>query len=71
MRHCLRTREPRPTAVQLKISIASPSTMTDPEQPLRIFTSVPIGSEEQRRKLVELEREYQFPRIRIVMLTLR
>ncbi|KAL1726399.1 amidase signature domain-containing protein [Schizophyllum commune] len=31
--------------------------MTDPDQSLRIFTSVPIESEEQRRKLAELERK--------------
>ncbi|KAL1673882.1 amidase signature domain-containing protein [Schizophyllum commune] len=31
--------------------------MTDADPPLRIFTSVPIESEDQRRKLVELERK--------------
>ena len=71
MRHGLRTREPRPTAVQLEISIASPSTMTDSDQPLRIFSPVPIESEEQRRKLAELESEYHFPHIQIAALTLR
>ena len=43
--------------------------MTDADQLLHIFSSVPIESENQRRKLVELESEYQLLHIQVVALT--